>query len=136
MTDLTDLIEPVEALARREALGLSQEALAAALTGRGVPVSQDVISRLERGQRVPRAVGALAGALADLETDLETMIQRIAHAAASGAGIQTFTADRDLWRADPVARARAIPATMHRVAAARAAARLAEQGRRPPIRGT
>ena len=38
MTDLTDLIEPVEALARREALGLSQEALAAALTGRGVPV--------------------------------------------------------------------------------------------------
>lgn len=134
---MTDLIEPVEALARREALGLSQEALAAALTGRGVPVSQDVISRLERGQRVPRAVGALAGALADLETDLEEMIQRIACAAdGGGAGIQTFTTDRDLWRADPVAQARAIPATMHRVAAARAAARLAEQGHRPPIRGT
>lgn len=115
-----------EVQARREALGLSQSALADYLN-----VSQATISGWEKGRT--RAPEGIAAQLDHLEQRLEELIDAIVDVALdrldSGLDLGyliTHLEDKTFWEAHP--EHESLPATLHRVAVARARVEIAEEG--------
>lgn len=116
--------EPIEWLARREGLGLSQAAVAA-----WVGVSQTGWSRWEAGDREPRDPVGLSLRLRELEEILldlvDELVEQVRHASgvtdSPQVRLRTYASDADYHAADARARDAGLPAALHRVAAARAA---------------
>lgn len=123
---------PIELRARRAALGLSQDELAALL---GVK-HRSIVSTWETGTRSPRDPVWLHMALCELEDVLDGLIddltEQIEHASAVQDSPQitkrTYERDEDWWAMDAEARDAGLPAALHRVALARAAAELRDDG--------
>ncbi len=124
-------MNPIELRARRAALGLSQAELAALL---GCP--RPVLSTWETGTRSPRDPLSIQLALAELEDVLDGLISDLAEQIEHASGVQdsamvtkrTYESDKDWWAVDAEARKARLPAAMHRVALARAAAEAREDG--------
>lgn len=123
---------PLDLQARREMLGLSQADLA-----RLLDVAQPTISAWENGSRTPRdpitvlmQLQQLADAQEELVVQLVDLIEgKSAKLHQPAVELVTYRQDVDYWVADPAARKARIPASMHRVAAAHAAAEVeAEHG--------
>lgn len=115
-----------EVQARREALGLSQSALAAYLH-----VSQATVSRWE--SRSSRAPDGVAAELDNLEQRVETLVDLMVDTALDTLDADmplghliTHTTDASFWEAHP--EHEGLPAALHRVAVARARAELAAEG--------
>lgn len=105
---------------RRQALGLTQQELAG-LAG----VSQSAVSQWEASLRHPQDPRGLDERLTQLEEDLERLTTRIIRSASRVAGcitLTTYSDDATYWERVPGSRPR--PASMHRIATARAAATL------------
>ena len=119
-------MNPVELRARREALGLSQEKMAEVLG-----VSQMAVSRWEAGARAPRdpvglhmQICALEDAIMDCESIL---IERVTDGDVEDTQILVYT-DRAAYRVGEPEISACLPLECHRVAAARAAMVLREEG--------
>lgn len=118
-----------EVQARREALGLSQSALAHYLG-----VSQVTVSRWEAGtSRPPEGLDAELSALEDRIEDLVArMVQTVLDVNEDAPEHErvgfliTHTRDATFWERHP--EHEGLPATLHRVAAARARVELADEG--------
>lgn len=124
-------MNPIELRARRAALGLSQAELAALL---GCP--RTVLSTWETGARKPRYPLEIQASLAELEDVLDGLISDLAEQIEHASGVQdsavivkrTYESDEDWWAVDAEARGARLPAAMHRVALARAAAEARDDG--------
>lgn len=124
-------MNPIEIRARRAALGLSQYELAALLG-----CARPVLSDWETGKRKPRYPVELAMSLGELEDTIEGLIgdlvEQIEHASAVQDSPmvvkRTYSSDEDWWAVDAEAKAAGLPASMHRVALARAAAEVRDDG--------
>ncbi len=116
---------PLELLARREGLGLSQASLAGVL-GNG----QNTISQWEHGRR--RIPDGLDGELAEVEEWLEDLADRMldaceqVHEAGEPPSIISYRDDRAFWAAHP--EWDGMPSELHRVAAARAVVAARDEG--------
>lgn len=118
-------MNPIELRSRRAALGLSQADLAALLD-----CPRPVLSTWETGTRNPRDPEGLHEDLCELEDVLEglvgELVERIEHASAvqdsPTVTVRTYEADENWWAVDAEAREARLPAALHRVAVARAAA--------------
>lgn len=116
-------MSPIELLARREALGLSQGLLAARLH-----VAQNTVSGWERGSRaVPDGIEAELRVLEEsAELIMETALEALEQFTDDGPVpvLFAYRDDREMWAAIP--ELDGLPAVVHRVALARA---LCEYGR-------
>jgi transcriptional regulator with XRE-family HTH domain len=125
----TSVIGAVELRCRREALGLSQQALGCVLG-----VKQATVSRWEAGRVAPEGLGAemdqLEAAMAGLVAAADGAA-RAALAAGSEPAFLVHLSNEEFWRAHPDSDG--LPAAMLRVAAARARAALAAEGFRAEI---
>ncbi|MBA3019644.1 DUF1870 family protein [Propionicimonas sp.] len=112
----------IELRARREALGLSQQQLASA-----IHVAQSTLAQWESGKR---RIPGIRPELNVLEALVEDFIDDLVDQVNTGGAesLRTYLADTDWWATDPVVNALALPAALHRVAAARAAAKLHRSG--------
>jgi transcriptional regulator with XRE-family HTH domain len=112
----------IELRARREALGLSQQQLASA-----IHVAQSTLAQWESGKR---RIPGIRPELNVLEALVEDFIDDLVDQVNTGGAesLRTYLADTDWWATDPAANALALPAALHRVAAARAAAKLHRSG--------
>lgn len=121
----------IEIKARRAALGLSQDELAALLG-----CQRPVLSDWETGKRKPRYPVELATSLDELEDILEglvgDLVEQIEHASAvqnsQVVTKRTYLANEDWWAKDAEAGKLRLPAALHRVALARAAAEVRDDG--------
>jgi hypothetical protein len=115
-------VTPIELKARREALGLSQAALASMLD-----VAQNTVSQWEGGQRrIPEGIGAELAACEDL---VDEFVHRTLVQITNTPGpkiVFTHASDAAMWVAQPQLHGKA--AVLHRVAAARAVDELRRQG--------
>lgn len=126
-----DTLSSMELRARRAALGLSQAELAS-LLGRPRPV----LSTWESGTRRPRRPAVIIAALEVLEDVLERLINDLVDKIEDASDLtgsrivveRAYEADEDWWAADAAAREARLPASLHRVALARAAVRAREAG--------
>lgn len=124
-------MNPIELRARREALGLSQQAL-----GELLDVPQPTLSAWEVGTRSPRDPASVHLLLAELEDTLARLIDEAVEVVEHKSGVLdsaevelvTYADDESYWRADAGARAGRVPAVLHRVAAAHAAWMAREDG--------
>lgn len=111
---------PKELQARREGLGLSQQQLATALH-----VAQSTFSQWEKGKRripgIRPELNVLEAALQDITNITYLNGRRDGH-------ITTYLTNEEWWTEDEHAQALQLPAVMHRVATARAAAALHQEG--------
>lgn len=111
---------PMELRARREALGLSQQQLAAMLN-----VNPSTLEHWESNQH------RILGIRPELDV-AEALLQDLTNMAyLSGrrdGQLTTYLTDDDWWADNPQAKALHLPAVMHRIAAARAATTLHQEG--------
>jgi transcriptional regulator with XRE-family HTH domain len=106
---------PIELKARREALGLSQSALAGMLD-----VAQNTVSQWEGGQRrVPDGIDAELAACEDLVEEFVDLTLRHVTRNPGSDFVSTHATDTAMWAAQPQLEGKA--AVLHRVAMARAA---------------
>lgn len=120
---------PIALLARREALGLSQAALAQLLG-----VTHLTLHRWERDQREPGDPEHVEQGLVNLEIlmmNLQDRIydnaQRQAQEEDRQASIHVFRTDEQWHAVDPVAKEHELPARFYRAAAARASVALRDE---------
>lgn len=124
-------IEGIEWRARREQLGLSQAALAD-LFG----VGQNAVAQWETGARAPKDAFGYAALLGDLEDVLNELTDELLESVESASArhdsprvtVRTFASDEAFHAADSRAKAEGWPAVLHRVAAAKAASLLRDDG--------
>ncbi len=120
-------ITPTELAARREALGLSQSALADTIN-----VKSTRVSEWNKGNR--RIPDGISDELDSLEARLDELVQRIietveAYVEGNDGDVPvliTHTSNQAFWSAHP--EMRPVPAAVHRVACARAKVALREVG--------
>lgn len=110
-------MNPLEMRARREALGLSQQAF-----GRLLGVEQASISRWEDGTRAPRDWASIDALLIKLEDQCEELTQDLLDMLDENDApvVALYARDEDFWAACP--ERNGLPAAVHRVATARAMA--------------
>lgn len=114
-------MDPIEIKARREALGLNQEDMAAILG-----VKQITVSQWEAGLRSPRDPADVALRLANIEDVHDKIIDDLCEAAEHASAVRdaptveivTYRTDAAYWEADAEARENGWPAVLHRCAAA------------------
>lgn len=114
-------MDPIEIKARREALGLNQEDMAAILG-----VKQTTLSRWESGVAAPRDPVEVSMTIANVEDLHDQIIDELCelgeHSSAvrdtAGVVLRTYRTDAAYWEADARAREMRVPATLHRSAAA------------------
>lgn len=124
-------MDPVELRARRVALGLSQLELAEMLA-----CTQSTISRWEGGFASPRDPASVDSVLQEAEGLADELIGRLEKGAEHASGIldspfmriRTYRTDAELWARDAWCEERGVRASMHRVAAARAARLVRDDG--------
>ena len=118
-------LTPISIKARREALGLGQEALS-----RVLGTTQATLNRWERGQRSPEEpeqVDQVLTRLEDAMLNLEDKIYQDGKAQGDPALIMVFRTDEQFHEADSSAAEAGLPASFYRIAAARAAAQLRDE---------
>ena len=124
-------MDPIEIKARREALGLNQEEMAAILG-----VKQITVSHWETGLRKPRDPADVALRLAQIEEIQEKIIDDLCELAEHSSGVRdtpevvlrTYRTNDAYWEADAEARENGWPAVLHRSAGAWARRILEEDG--------
>lgn len=124
-------MDPIEIKARREALGLNQEDMAALLG-----VKQITVSQWEAGLRSPRDPADVALRLAQIEEIQEKIIDDLCELAEHSSGVRdtpnvvlhTYRTNDAYWEADAEARENGWPAVLHRSACAWARRILEEDG--------
>ena len=114
-----------ELRARREALGLSQQQLAAALH-----VGQSTLAQWESGKR---RIPGIRPELAATEGLLQHFTDTAYLTGKRDGQITTYLTDEEWWAEEPLAHDLHLPATLHRVAAARAAAAIRREDITAPI---
>lgn len=118
-------VESIEWRARREALGLSQDAYAA-----WIGTSQAAVSNWEHGRRPPRDPVSVRMRVSELEDIMEDLIAQVVADVSVEVGpvvLVTYATDAAWWAASPGAERAGLPAQLHRVATARAAVELGEE---------
>jgi DNA-binding transcriptional regulator YiaG len=110
----------IELRARREALGLSQQQLATWLA-----VAQSTLAQWESGRR---RIPGIRPELNVIETILDGLIDNLTHQGQTSPTLTTYLTDEHWWNTDPRAKEIKLPAALHRVAAARAQAKLRSDG--------
>lgn len=111
---------PIELRARREALGLSQQQLATWLA-----VAQSTLAQWESGRR---RIPGIRPELNVIEAILNDLVDELTQQGQTNPTLTTYRTDEQWWGADPAARDTGLPATLHRVATARAQAKLHKDG--------
>jgi|LSQX01.1.fsa_nt_gb DNA-binding transcriptional regulator YiaG len=111
---------PIELRARREALGLSQQQLATWLA-----VAQSTLAQWESGRR---RIPGIRAELNVIEAILNDLVDDLTRQGQTNPTLTTYRTDEQWWGADPTARDTRLPATLHRVATARAQAKLHKDG--------
>ena len=114
-------MDPIEIKARREALGLNQEDMAAILG-----VKQITVSQWEAGLRSPRDPADIALRLSNAEDVHDKIIDDLCEIAEHSSGVRdtpnvvlrTYRTDEAYWEADAMARENGWPAVLHRSACA------------------
>lgn len=114
-------MDPIEIKARREALGLNQEDMAAILG-----VKQITVSQWERGTRSPRDPAEIAMRLGQIEKIHDKIIDRLCEIGEHSSSVRdtpevvlhTYRTDEAYWAADAEARENDWPAVLHRSACA------------------
>lgn len=130
-------MDPIEIKARREALGLNQEDMAALLG-----VKQITVSQWERGTRSPRDGGDIRDRISQIESIKDRIIDDLCEIAEHSSGVRdtpevvlrTYRTNEAYWEADAEARENGWPAVLHRSACACASRILeTEEGIQAPI---